>query len=312
MKGALSTTLAGIEMKNPVMSASGTFGFGECFPDFFDPAILGAVVVKAVTPLPREGNPPPRIFETASGMLNAIGLENPGLDRFLDEIAPKLGRIGTKVIVNVAGSTTEDYVTVSRAIERAGAADALELNISCPNVKEGGLAFGSDAKTAASLVGEVRRTVGMPLIVKLSPNVTDICEIAAACESEGADALSMVNTLLGMSIDIRTGRPVLGNATGGLSGPAIKPVALRMVWQASQKVKIPIIGMGGIASWQDALEFLMAGASAVAVGTGQLADPMCLPGIIGGLESYCRAKRLDNIREAVASAHPGRKGANED
>ncbi len=246
MSDALKTELAGLIMKNPVMSASGTFGFGDCFQEFFDPGIMGAVVVKAVTPLPRIGNPPPRICETASGMLNAIGLENPGLEAFLGQIAPKLAAIDTNIIVNVAGSSVEDYVLVATAIEEAGAADALEINISCPNVKEGGLSFGAEAKTAALLVKEVRRSVKMPLIIKLSPNVTDICEIALACEAEGADALSMINTLLGMKIDIRTGKPVLANLTGGLSGPAIKPVALRMVWQASQKVKVPIIGLGGI------------------------------------------------------------------
>jgi len=309
MSDVLKTELAGLIMKNPVMSASGTFGFGDCFQEFFDPGIMGAVVVKAVTPLPRIGNPPPRICETASGMLNAIGLENPGLEAFLGQIAPRLAAIDTNIIVNVAGSSVEDYVLVATAIEEAGAADALEINISCPNVKEGGLSFGAEAKTAALLVKEVRRSVSMPLIIKLSPNVTDICEIAQACEAEGADALSMINTLLGMKIDIRTGRPVLANLTGGLSGPAIKPVALRMVWQASQKVKVPIIGLGGIICWEDALEFIMAGATAVAVGTGQLADPMCIPRIIEGLEDYCRAEGLRNIREAAGAAHPGRIGA---
>lgn len=309
MSSRLGVELAGLKLKNPVMSASGTFGFADCFNDFFDPASMGAVVVKAVTPEPRKGNPPQRIAETASGMLNAIGLENPGLDEYLRVHAPRLMSMGTNVIVNVAGYTAEDYVRVAAAIEQEEAAHALELNISCPNVKEGGIAFGSDAASAASLTSAVKRAVKLPLIVKLSPNVTDICAIAKACESEGADALSMINTLLGMAIDIKTGRPVLANLTGGLSGPAVKPVALRMVWQVTQKVAIPVIGMGGITSWQDALEFMMAGANAVAIGTGQLMDPLCIPKVIKGLEEYCGAAGLGNISEAVGSAHPGRNGA---
>ncbi len=308
MSSRLEVKLAGLKLKNPVMSASGTFGFADCFNDFFDPASMGAVVVKAVTPQPRAGNPPQRIAETASGMLNAIGLENPGLTDYLALHAPRLMKMGTNVIVNVAGYTAEDYVHVATAIEGAGAAHALELNISCPNVKEGGYAFGSDAVSAARLTAAVRRAVKLPLIVKLSPNVTDIGMIAEACEGEGADALSMINTLLAMAIDIRTGKPVLANVTGGLSGPAVKPVALRMVWQVTQKVSIPVIGMGGIACWQDALEFLMAGATAVAIGTGQLMDPLCIPKVIEGLEEYCGAAGLGNISDAVGSAHPGRNG----
>lgn len=308
MSSRLEVSLAGLRLKNPVMSASGTFGFADCFNDFFDPSSMGAVVVKAVTPEARKGNPPQRIAETASGMLNAIGLENPGLKEYLGVHAPRLMRMGTNVIVNVAGYTVEDYVLVARAVEEAGAAHALELNISCPNVKEGGYAFGSDVASAAGLTAAVRGAVKLPLIVKLSPNVTDICSIAKACEGEGADALSMINTLLGMAIDIRTGRPVLANITGGLSGPAVKPVALRMVWQVSQKVSIPVVGMGGITSWQDALEFIMAGATAVAIGTGQLMDPLCIPKVIEGLNEYCGAAGLGNITEAVGSAHPGRNG----
>ncbi len=308
MSSRLEVSLAGIKLKNPVMSASGTFGFADCFNDFFDPSSMGAVVVKAVTPEARKGNPPQRIAETASGMLNAIGLENPGLEAYLRLHAPRLMSMGTNVIVNVAGYTIEDYVSVATAVEDARAAHALELNISCPNVKEGGYAFGSDAASAARLTAEVRRAVKLPLIVKLSPNVTDISTIAKACEDEGADALSLINTLLGMAIDIRTGKPVLANTTGGLSGPAVKPVALRMVWQVTQRVSIPVVGMGGIASWQDALEFLMAGATAVAIGTGQLMDPMCIPKAIEGLHEYCEAAGLGNISEAVGSAHPGRNG----
>jgi len=306
MSAPLKTKLFGLEFKNPVMSASGTFGFADCYCDFFDPAILGAVVVKAVTPLPRAGNPPPRICETYSGMLNAIGLENPGLDAYLRDIAPRLMGLDTNIIVNVAGSTIDDYVKVATAVEEAGAAHALEINISCPNVREGCLAFGSTDKGAASLTRAVRGAVRLPLIIKLSPNVTDISSIAAACESEGADALSMINTLLGMQIDIKTGKPALANLTGGLSGPALKPVAVRMVWQAAQAVKIPIIGMGGIKDSDDAIEFMMAGASAVAVGTAQLADPMAIPKVIKGLEDYCKARGMASINEIVGAACPGR------
>ncbi len=309
MNDALKTELFGLEMKNPVMSASGTFGFADCYRDFFDPAMMGAIVVKALTPLPRAGNPPPRTCETPSGMLNAIGLENPGLREYMARIAPALKGIGTKLIINVAGSTIEDYVEVAEAVEQDGGADALEINISCPNVKEGGLAFGSSAKGAAKVTEAVRRAVGMPIIMKLTPNVTDIAEVAKACEDEGADAISMINTLLGMSIDVRARKPYLANETGGLSGPAVRPVAVRMVWQTAQKVSIPIIGMGGISSAEDALEFMMAGASAVAVGTAQLADPMAIPRIIEGLSRYVKDEGLASIREIVGAACPGRKVA---
>lgn len=309
MNDALKTELFGLEMKNPVMSASGTFGFADCYRDFFDPAMMGAIVVKALTPLPRAGNPPPRTCETPSGMLNAIGLENPGLREYMARIAPALKGIGTKLIINVAGSTIEDYVEVAEAIEQDGGADALEINISCPNVKEGGLAFGSSAKGAAKVTEAVRRAVGMPIIMKLTPNVTDIAEVAKACEDEGADAISMINTLLGMSIDVKARKPYLANETGGLSGPAVRPVAVRMVWQTAQKVSIPIIGMGGISSAEDALEFMMAGASAVAVGTAQLADPMAIPRIIEGLSRYVKDEGLASIREIVGAACPGRKVA---
>lgn len=309
MNDALKTELFGLEMKNPVMSASGTFGFADCYRDFFDPAMMGAIVVKALTPLPRAGNPPPRTCETPSGMLNAIGLENPGLREYMARIAPALKGIGTKLIINVAGSTIEDYVEVAEAVEQDGGADALEINISCPNVKEGGLAFGSSAKGAAKVTEAVRRAVGMPIIMKLTPNVTDIAEVAKACEDEGADAISMINTLLGMSIDVKARKPYLTNETGGLSGPAVRPVAVRMVWQTAQKVSIPIIGMGGISSAEDALEFMMAGASAVAVGTAQLADPMAIPRIIEGLSRYVKDEGLASIREIVGAACPGRKVA---
>lgn len=308
MSDLLKVDMLGLTLKNPVMSASGTFGFADCFDGFFDPALLGAVVVKAVTPEPRAGNPPPRICETSSGMLNAIGLENPGLEAFLTDIAPRLKKLDTAVIVNVAGSTIEDYVKVARAVEEADAADALEINISCPNVKEGGLAFGAAATSAAAVTAAVRESVRLPIIIKLSPNVTDITAIAKASEDAGADAVSLVNTLLGMKIDITTGKPLLGNLTGGLSGPCIMPVAVRMVWQVAQKVNIPIIGMGGISTWEDALEFMMAGATAVAVGTAQLADPMAMVDIINGLETYAKDRGLSSIGKVCGLACPGREG----
>lgn len=308
MSDLLKVDMLGLTLKNPVMSASGTFGFADCFDGFFDPALLGAVVVKAVTPEPRAGNPPPRICETPSGMLNAIGLENPGLEAFLADIAPRLKKLDTAMIVNVAGSTIDDYVKVARAVEEAEAADALEINISCPNVKEGGLAFGAAATSAAAVTAAVRKSVRLPIIIKLSPNVTDIAAIAKASEDAGADAVSLVNTLLGMKIDITTGKPLLGNLTGGLSGPCIMPVAVRMVWQVAQKVKIPIIGMGGISTWEDALEFMMAGAKAVAVGTAQLADPMAMVRIIEGLETYAKDRGLSSIAKVCGLACPEKEG----
>ncbi|MDR2163402.1 MAG: dihydroorotate dehydrogenase [Clostridiales Family XIII bacterium] len=263
--------IGGIEWKNPVATAAGTFVCDES-SNHFDPASLGAITTKGVSAEPWHGNPMPRIAETPSGMLNSVGLENPGVDAYIDGELRALKDMGATVIANVAGHSTEEYMDVCRKLDETDV-DMLELNVSCPNVREGGMSFGTDTETLSRLTEKVRAVTGKPLIVKLSPNVTDIAELAVATERAGADALSLINTLLGMRIDTRTGRPVLANLTGGLSGPAIRPVAVRMVYEVAQRVHIPIIGMGGIMTGEDALEFLLAGASAVAVGTAALIDP---------------------------------------
>lgn len=298
----LEVAIAGIKMKNPVMTASGTFGFGEAYSDFFSPARLGAIVVKGVTLEPRKGNAPPRIVETAAGMLNSVGLENPGADAVIARYLPALEGIPTPVIVNINGNTVDEYGRLAEKLSLCSIVKGVEVNISCPNVKEGGILFGTQPQMAARVVRAVRQNSSLPVIVKLSPNVTDIGEIALAVEEAGADALSLINTLLGMKIDIKKKGPVLANIMGGLSGPAVKPVALRMVWQVSQKVNVPIIGMGGIASAEDALEFIMAGASAVAIGTGQFINPACCRDVIAGLENYCREQRIKRISDLVGIA----------
>lgn len=298
----LSVNIAGIRMKNPVMTASGTFGFGEAYRDFFSPGELGAIVVKGVTPEPRQGNPPPRIVETPAGMLNAIGLENPGVEAVLEEYLPALAEYETPVIVNIAGSTVEEYGLVAEMLTSSPVVKGLEVNISCPNVKAGGMAFGSQPAMAARVIGKVRASTHLPVIAKLSPNVTDVVEMAVAVEEAGADAISLINTLLGMAIDIKKKKPVLANVMGGLSGPAVKPVALRMVWQVAQKVKVPVIGLGGIVTAEDALEFIMAGATAVAVGTGQFVNPRCAPDVIDGLQKYCRLNEIDKITRLTGIA----------
>lgn len=295
----LSVEIAGIKMKNPVVTASGTFGFGMEYAQFFPLETLGAIVVKAVTPLARTGNPAPRLIETAAGLLNSIGLENPGVEAVLEKHLPPLAAAGTPVIVNIAGNTIEDYCLVAERLSTSPVVQGLEVNISCPNVKAGGMAFGSHPDMAARVVSSVRKHTGLPLIVKLSPNVTDIAEMALAVEEAGADAVSLINTLLGMAIDIRRRKPRLANIMGGLSGPAVKPVALRMVWQTAQKVKIPVIGLGGIMNAEDALEFIMAGATAVAVGTGQFVHPRCCADIIVGLEQYCAQNGVKKITDLV-------------
>lgn len=300
MSKNLKVNIAGIEMKNPLMTASGTFGFGLEYRRFFDPAILGGIVVKAITPQPRVGNPDVRIAETPAGMLNAIGLENPGVEVFLTSILPAIKDVGAPIIVNAAGSCEEDYVEVVERLQAPEVA-GIELNISCPNVKEGGIAFGSDPVVAAQLVKKVRQVCKCPLIVKLSPNVTDIVTMAKAIESEGADSLSMINTLIGMGIDIEKRKPLVANVIAGLSGPAIKPVALRMVWQVSQNVKIPVIGMGGISSATDAIEFLLAGAQAVAVGTGWFHNPWLANEILTGIEEYMDRHNISDINELVGA-----------
>lgn len=300
----LHTNIAGIAMNTPVLAASGTFGFGEEFADFVDLSRLGGVMVKGTTLKPRRGNDGVRITESPMGMMNCIGLENPGAEVFLKEILPRIESCHMNVIVNISGSTVEEYGILAEMMNVPGVA-AIELNVSCPNVKEGGIVFGTDPKAAAAVVREAKKHTSKPVILKLSPNVTDIVTMAKACEDAGADVLSLINTLLGMEINVRTRKPTLGNITGGLSGPCIKPVAVRMVWQAAQAVNVPIIGMGGISSWEDAAEFFLAGASAVAVGTANFADPNITMKICDGLDKYLAENNLANIRELVGNVHIG-------
>lgn len=290
--------IAGVELKNPVMTASGTFGSGMEYSEFVDLNKLGAVVTKGVANVPWEGNPTPRIAEVYGGMLNAIGLQNPGIDVFVERDIPFLQQFDTKIIVNVCGKTVEDYL---ETVERLGdtVADMLEINVSCPNVKEGAIAFGQRADCLYDITQAVKKKAKQPIIMKLSPNVTDITEMAKAAEAAGADALSMINTITGMKIDIHTKKFVLANKTGGLSGPAIKPVAVRMVYQASRAVKIPIIGMGGIASAEDAIEFLMAGARAVAVGAMNFVNPYITEEIIEGIRKYMQQYAIEDIRNII-------------
>ncbi len=288
-------------IKNPVMTASGTFGYGTEYADFIDLNRLGGILVKGTTLHPREGNPYPRMAETPSGMLNAVGLQNKGVDYFCDHIYPTIRDYDTAMIVNVSGSQLEDYIKTAEKINALDDIPAIELNISCPNVKEGGMAFGVTCAGAASVVRAVRQVYSKTLIVKLSPNVTDITEIARAVEAEGADSISMINTLLGMAIDAERRRPVLSTITGGLSGPAVKPIALRMVWQTAQVVKIPIIGMGGIASATDAIEFLLAGATAIEVGTYNFVDPTATIKIIEGIEDYMRQHGFSDIHQVIGA-----------
>ncbi len=293
-------TLAGVELKNPVMTASGTFGSGAEYSEFYDLGALGAVVTKGVANVPWPGNPTPRIAETKSGMLNAVGLQNPGLDVFVKRDIPFLKQFDTKIVVNVCGKTIEDYCGVVERLSHEPV-DLLEINVSCPNVKEGGIAFGQNPKALESITREVKKYAGQPVIMKLSPNVTDITEMARAAEAGGADVLSLINTLTGMKIDIQRRTFALANRTGGLSGPAIKPVAVRMVWQTACAVKLPIIGMGGIASAEDALEFLLAGASAVAVGTANFADPFAAKKVAQGIEQYMKEQKVEDVKELIGA-----------
>lgn len=301
MDKRLHTSVAGIDMCTPVLAASGTFGFGEEFADFVDLSRLGGVMVKGTTLWPRRGNEGVRIAETPQGMLNCIGLENPGVDVLLTEILPRIRTYGMNVIVNISGSSVADYAEIAEQLDVPDVA-ALEINISCPNVKEGGIVFGTDPHAAAAVVRAVRDRTQKPVIAKLSPNVTSITEMALAVEAAGADVISLINTLIGMQIDIRRRRPVLGNRTGGLSGPAIRPVALRMVWDAAHAVHVPIIGMGGIASWEDAVEFFLAGASAVAVGTANFSDPLTTMKICDGLARYLEENDIPHIEEIIGAA----------
>lgn len=296
--------IAGVSLKNPVMTASGTFGSGMEYGEFFDLSALGAVVTKGVASVPWQGNPTPRVCETASGMLNAIGLQNPGIDVFVRRDLPFLQKYDTRIIVNVCGHSVEEYLDVVERLADENV-DMLEINISCPNVKEGGIAFGTDPRAIESITKAVKAKAKQPVIMKLSPNVTDIREAAKAAESGGADALSLINTLTGMKIDIERGTFALANRTGGLSGPAIRPVAVRMVYEASHAVKIPVIGMGGIASAEDALEFLMAGARAVSVGTANFHDPCISVKIADGIEKFLERKGIRDVNEIVGCAGNG-------
>jgi len=288
-------------LKNSVMTASGTFGYGLEYADLMDISRLGAIIVKGTTAEPRQGNPYPRMAETPAGMLNAVGLQNRGVDYFVDKIYPAIRSIDTAMIVNVGGSTVETYVECAEKIAALDDIPAIELNISCPNVKQGGMGFGLCASSAAEVVRAVRRVYPRTLIVKLSPNVTDITEIARAVEAEGADAVSLINTLLGMAVDAERRRPILSTVTGGLSGPCVKPVALRMVWQTAKAVRIPVIGLGGIASWRDAVEFMLAGATAVQIGTSNFVDPTVSLKVIDGIAAYCERHGFHHASELVGA-----------
>lgn len=293
----LSVNIGGLVLKNPVMTASGTFGYGFEFADFVDLNRLGGIVVKGTTIKPRQGNDAPRMAETPSGMLNAVGLQNYGVDYFASNLYPLLKDLDTRVVVNVSGSTVEDYVAVAERLAPLEKIVAIEVNISCPNVKQGGMAFGTSAEKAAEVTRAVRRVFPRTLIVKLSPNVTDITEIARAVEGEGADSVSLINTLLGMAIDVERQRPCLSTVTGGLSGPAVRPVAVRMVWQVAHAVKIPVIGMGGIVTARDAIEFLLAGATAVEVGTANFVNPCATVEIIDGIRDYMQRHNYVSLSE---------------
>ncbi|MGL4410618.1 MAG: dihydroorotate dehydrogenase [Bacteroidales bacterium] len=295
----LSVNIGSLELKNPVLTASGTFGYGEEFCDFIDLNRLGGYLVKGTTLHHREGNPYPRMAETPSGMLNAVGLQNKGVDYFVSDIYPRIKDFDSKAIVNVSGSTIEDYVACTEKIADLDRIEAIELNISCPNVKQGGMAFGTCASSAHDVVSAVRKVYNKTLIVKLSPNVTDITEIARAAEAAGADSVSLINTLMGMAINAETRRPILSTVTGGLSGAAVKPIALRMVWQTYNAVKIPIIGLGGIMDATDAIEFLLAGATAIQIGTANFIDPQITVKVIDGIEEYLDRQGCKSVQEII-------------
>lgn len=293
-----SVNLAGVTLKNPVMTASGTFGSGAEYSEFVDLNRLGAVVTKGVANVPWPGNPTPRIAEVYGGMLNAIGLQNPGIDVFMNRDIPFLKQYDTRIIVNVCGKTTEDYCDVVEKLADTDV-DLLEINISCPNVKEGGIAFGQNPKSVEAITKEVKKYAKQPIIMKLSPNVTDITEMAKAAEASGADVLSLINTLTGMKIDVERQTFAIANKTGGLSGPAVKPVAVRMVYQVANAVKVPIIGMGGISSAEDALEFILAGATAVSVGTANFSNPYATTQVVAGIEDYMKRHKVEDIKELI-------------
>lgn len=295
----LSVNIGSLRLKNPVITASGTFGYGEEYAEFIDLNMLGAITVKGLSLLPREGNPPPRIIETPSGLLNSIGLQNIGIKRFIKEKLPFLRQFDTPVIVNFFGDSIEEYSDAAIALSDVEGIHVLEMNISCPNKEAGWSIFGTDPATTFKVVDSVRKVTRLPLIVKLSPNVTDISLMARVAEEAGADAISLINTITGMSIDIRTRRPRLANITGGLSGPAIRPIAVRMVWEASKAVKIPVIGMGGIMTYEDALEFILAGATAVAIGTANFINPTVTIDIISGLGRYLEGNNIKAIKDII-------------
>lgn len=291
--------IGGMTLKNPVLTASGTFGYGEEFADFIDLNRLGGFIVKGTTLEPREGNDYPRMVETPSGMINAVGLQNKGVDYFINNIYPRISSLDTNVIVNVSGAKIDDYVATAAKIAALPGIPAIEVNISCPNVKQGGMAFGTSPQGAAEVTRAVRSVYDKTLIVKLSPNVTDIASIAQAVEAEGADSVSLVNTFMGMAIDVERRRPYLSTITGGLSGPAIRPIAVRMVWQVAHAVKIPIIGLGGIMNARDALEFLMAGATAIQIGTANFIDPTTTVKVVDGIQDYCERHSINDIHELI-------------
>lgn len=297
----LTTQLGKLQMKNPVMTASGTFGYGTEYSDFIDLSRIGSIIVKGTTLRERQGNQYPRMAETPSGMLNAVGLQNKGIDYFVNHIYPTLKDIDTNVMINLSGSTIEDYIKTAEIINTLDKIPGIELNISCPNVKEGGMAFGVSCLAASQVVAEVRKVYHKELMVKLSPNVTDIAEIAKGVEGAGADSISLINTLLGMAIDSKTRKPVLSTITGGLSGPAVKPIALRMVWQVAKAVKVPVIGLGGIMNATDAIEFMLAGATAIQVGTANFIDPAISVKIVEGIDNYLNKNGFSSAKDIIGA-----------
>lgn len=301
MKPNLTVDIGGIELKNPVMTASGTFGYGPEFADYLDLNSLGGIITKGLSLKPRAGNPTPRIVETCGGMLNAIGLQNVGIDEFIGKKVPFYRTVDTKVVANFFGTTVEEYAGLAGRLDAIPEVAGVEVNISCPNVKQGGIVFGTDPAAAAAVVEAVRERTVKPVIVKLSPNVTDIVAMARACEDAGADALSVINTITAMAVDLKTRRPILANVTGGLSGPAIKPIALRMVWQVAKAVEVPVIGIGGIMTAVDALEFLLAGATAVQVGTASFLDPGAAGRIVTEMEEYLVAEGIGDVKELIGA-----------
>ncbi len=297
----LKVNVHDLALKNPVTTASGTFGFGEEFTDFMDLDDIGGIFVKGLTLHNREGNPYPRLAETPAGMLNAVGLQNKGIDYFINTIWPRIKKYDTQIIPNVNGSVLEDYIAVTEKVNEIDGIDAIELNISCPNVKEGGMAFGVNCASAVRVTEAIRKVYDKTLIVKLSPNVTDITEIAKGIEGAGADAVSLVNTFLGMAIDAKTKKPILSTVTGGLSGPAIKPLAIRMVWQVYNAVKIPIVGMGGIMNATDAIEFMLAGSTAIQIGTANFIDPQVSVKVVDGIKEYMQEHKIENVNDLIGA-----------